>query len=73
MIVYNATKEQFNNDVKYNLISDKILKMLQEANIHAGEEAEHKSWQNSLNFMRNILDDINELLRHEFSLIIISL
>ena len=60
MIVYNATKEQFNNDVKYNLISDKILKMLQEANIHAGEDAEYRSWQNSLNFMRNILDD-NEI------------
>lgn len=60
MIVYNATKEQFNYDVKYNLISDKILKMLQEANIHAGEEAEYRSWQNSLNFMRNILDD-NEI------------
>lgn len=57
MIVYNATKEQFNNDVKYNLISDKILKMLQDANIHAGEETEYRSWQNSLNFMRNILDD----------------
>ncbi len=60
MIVYNATKEQFNNDVKYNLISDKILQMLQAANIHAGEEAEYRSWQNSLNFMRNILDD-NEI------------
>lgn len=57
MIVYNATKEQFNNDVKYNLISDKILQMLNDANIHAGEEAEYRSWQNSLNFMRNILDD----------------
>lgn len=60
MIVYNATKEQFNNDVKYNLISDKILKMLQQVNIHAGEDAEYRSWQNSLNFMRNILDD-NEI------------
>ena len=60
MIVYNATKEQFNNDVKFNLISDKILKMLQQANIHAGEDAEYRSWQNSLNFMRNILDD-NEI------------
>jgi hypothetical protein len=25
MIVYNATKEQFNSDVKYNLISDNTL------------------------------------------------
>jgi len=57
MIVYNATKEQFNNDVKYNLISDIIKKKLQESNIHGGETAEYNSWQNSLNFMRNILDD----------------
>ena len=28
MIVYNATKEQFNNDVKYNQISDKTLMKL---------------------------------------------
>ena len=60
MIVYSATKEQFNNDVKFNLISDKILMKLNEANIHAGEDAEYRSWQNSLNFMRNILDD-NEI------------
>ncbi|MBO4668141.1 MAG: AAA family ATPase, partial [Bacilli bacterium] len=57
MIVYNATKKQFNDDVINNLISDKILMKLHEANIHAGEEAEYRSWQNSLNFMRNILDD----------------
>ena len=57
MIVYNATKEQFNYDVKYNLISDKILKLLNDANINGGGESEFKSWQNSLNFMRNILDD----------------
>ena len=57
MIVYNASKGQFNDDVKYNHISDKILQKLQKANIHGGEEAEYRSWQNSLNFMRNILDD----------------
>ena len=57
MIVYNATKKQFNDDVINNLISDKILMKLHEANIHAGEEAEYRSWQNSLNFTRNILDD----------------
>lgn len=55
MIVYNATKEQFNNDVLNNEISDKILEMLYEANIHGGELAEYNSWQNSLNFMRNAL------------------
>lgn len=57
MLVYNATKEQFNNDVIYNLISDKILDKLRCAHINAGQEAEYRSWQNSLNFMRNVLDD----------------
>lgn len=57
MIVYNATKTEFNNDVILNLISDKILEKLQEANIHGGEDAEYRSWQNSLVFMRNVLDD----------------
>ena len=32
MIVYSATKAEFNNDVKYNQISDKILMKLHEAN-----------------------------------------
>ena len=57
MIVYSATKLEFNNDVIMNQISDKILARLQEANIHGGEEAEYRSWQNSLVFMRNVLDD----------------
>ena len=42
MIVYNASKGQFNDDVKYNHISDKILQKLQKANIHGGEEAEYR-------------------------------
>ena len=57
MIVYNATKTQFNNDVIMNQISDKILDKLREKNIHGGESAEYRSWQNSLGFMRNVLDD----------------
>lgn len=57
MIVYSATKMEFNNDVIMNQISDKILEKLHEANIHGGEEAEYRSWQNSLIFMRNVLDD----------------
>lgn len=60
MIVYNATKAEFNNDVLLNQISDKILFKLKEANIHGGEDAEYRSWQNSLTFMRNVLDD-NEI------------
>ena len=57
MIVYTATKAEFNNDVIMNQISDKILQKLHEANIHGGEDAEYRSWQNSLVFMRNVLDD----------------
>lgn len=57
MIVYNDTLAKFNNDVTLNLISDKILMEMHEANIHGGEEAEFRSWQNSLNFMKNVLDD----------------
>ncbi len=57
MIVYSATKQQFNDDVVMNEISDKILSKLQSKNIHAGASAEYRSWQNSLGFMRNVLDD----------------
>ena len=57
MIVYSATKAEFNNDVMMNCISDKIKNMLLENNIHAGQDAEYRSWQNSLNFMKNVLED----------------
>lgn len=57
MIVYSATKEEFNNDVMMNQISNKILKKLQEANIHGGALSEYHAWQNSLNFMNNVLND----------------
>ena len=40
-----------------NQISNKILKKLQEANIHGGALAEYHAWQNSLNFMNNVLND----------------
>ena len=57
MLVYTATKGQFNTDVMLNQLSDKILLSLIAKNIHAGEAAEYRSWQNSLTFMRNVLDD----------------
>ena len=57
MIVYSATKGEFNNDVIMNSISDKILSKLLENNIHGGQDAEYRAWQNSLNFMKNVLDD----------------
>ncbi len=57
MIVYSATKAQFNDDVNLNRISDIILQNLREKNIPGGQLAEYHSWQNSLHFMRSAIDD----------------
>ena len=57
MIVYNATKAQFNEDVNLNQISDIILDNLRKKNISGGQIAEYHSWQNSLHFMRSAIDD----------------
>lgn len=57
MIVYSATKAQFNEDVNLNRISDIILDHLRERNVGGGSPAEYHSWQNSLHFMRAAIDD----------------
>lgn len=57
MIVYDATKKEFNDDVMLNQISDKVLSALKERNISGGAYAEYRSWQNSLMYMRNVIDD----------------
>lgn len=57
MIVYSATKTQFNDDVNLNHISDIILRNLREKHISGGQAAEFHSWQNSLHFMRSVIDD----------------
>ena len=57
MIVYNATKTQFNDDVNLNHISDIILRNMREKHIPGGQAAEFHSWQNSLHFMRSVIDD----------------
>lgn len=60
MVVYSATKKQFNSDVIMNVISDKILEQLRTKKISGGALAEYRSWQSSLVFMRNVIDD-NEI------------
>ena len=71
MIIYSSTKRDFNNDVINNLISDKILMKMHEANIHGGGPSEYHSWQNSLNFMNNVLvdpeipDDVNVAIEYQ--------
>lgn len=57
MIVYSATKTQFNDDVNLNRISDIILQNLRDKKISGGQLAEYNSWQNSLHFMRAAIDD----------------
>ena len=57
MIVYNATKQQFNDDVNLNRISDIIRDNLREKHLSGGQAAEYHSWQNSLHFMRSAIDD----------------
>lgn len=57
MIVYNNTKKQFVSDVRDNSIADKILDAIILKGLNAGQEREYNSWQNSMQFMRNIVDD----------------
>ena len=57
MIVYSATKGQFNDDVIMNRISGIILDNLRSKHISGGQDPEFNSWQNSLQFMRNVIED----------------
>ena len=44
MIVYNADKGSFVQDVRDNLIADKILKLIREKGLNAGQESEFCSF-----------------------------
>lgn len=57
MIVYSANKGQFIQDVKTSTIATKILSLIREKGLHAGQDREFAAWQNSMQFMRNIVDD----------------
>lgn len=57
MIVYNDTKRQFVSDVKGGEIADKILSCIRQKGLNAGQDKEYASWHNSMQFMRNIVDD----------------
>ena len=50
-------KSYFCEDVRLNLISDKLLARFREVGISWWRDAEYASWQNSMQFMKNILDD----------------
>src|SRR5574344_53080 len=57
MLVYHNSKERFDQDVVLSLIADKIKKELKDKGINDENEREFRSWENSMNFMRNVLDD----------------
>ena len=57
MIVYNDTKRQFVSDVKGGDIEDKIRSCIRQKGLNAGQDKEYLSWHNSMQFMRNIVDD----------------
>lgn len=57
MIVYSSNKGQFVQDVKTNVIASKILNLIRERGLNAGQDREFAAWQNSMQFMRNVVDD----------------
>lgn len=57
MIVYNDNKRQFVEDVKSGDIATKILSLVRAKGLNAGQDREYNSWHNSMQFMRNIVDD----------------
>lgn len=57
MIIYQNSKKGFINDVRDNLIADKIEQEFKNHKIAHNNHAEYQSWCNSLQYMRNALDD----------------
>ena len=57
MLVYNDTKRQFVSDVRCGFIEDKIKECIRQKGLNAGQDKEYESWHNSMQFMRNIIDD----------------
>jgi DUF2075 family protein len=57
VIVYDSTKIDFRNDVRNNQIEKKIHEAFQRNLGHKTSKSEVASWQNSMMYMSNILDD----------------
>ena len=57
MIIYQNNKDGFFNDVKNNIIADRIALEFKRKNIPWNKNNEYRAWSNSLNFMKNVLDD----------------
>lgn len=57
MIIYRNTKGGFTQEVRNNLIAQRILNAFQEHGIMHNNRAEYQSWSNSMQHMCNALDD----------------
>ena len=57
MIVYSGTKKSFSDQVRRNLIADKIHEAFISIVGHKTSQAEIRSWENSMMYMNNVIDD----------------
>ncbi|MCQ2799708.1 MAG: DUF2075 domain-containing protein [Bacilli bacterium] len=57
MIVYNDSLSAFRNHVTLNMMVDILLENLRAKGIGGGSSGEINSWNNSLHFMKDVLDD----------------
>lgn len=56
MRLYEGTIQEFRNDVMKNSIADKMAEKYKEIFHKRATESEYRSWQQSLNFLKNALD-----------------
>ena len=57
MIIYQNTKSGFVSDVRDGMIANKIEEAFEKHNLAHNNDAEYRAWANSLQYMRNVLDD----------------
>jgi DUF2075 family protein len=57
MIIYENTKGGFISDVRHGNIASKVQAEFERHNICHHNDAEYRAWNNSLLYMRNVLDD----------------
>lgn len=63
MLVYHATKKEFSEDVLNGAIAEKVREKLIESGMGSRNDAEFRSWENSLAYMRMSLE--NQLIPDE--------
>lgn len=57
MIIYNRPLSEFRNDVAFNRMPRILSDSLREKGLSGGSPSEINSWNNSLHFMKDVLDD----------------